>query len=998
MARERRSRRNVAQRFIAPDQFKEFARIFGHRFGAIAALRSGAFRAPDGLASLFNKKRILGSILFASLLALFLVFNRFPKLDLVQEDLVAATSETARCFQGFCLDNDPDESFLVGWWTFSLTYMRLVAIGMIFAVLVAGITESFLFPRVTRAGISKRGLKGALTGLVIGTPMTLCSACIVPVSSAFRRRGAGIEASLGMLQGSSTLNLPALIMVAIVFTPLLSGSRIALGIAGGLLVGPLVALSLGRRPGRMIEAGIGLELSVRDDVTWRQALSDGFRDWATASAGHAVRLGPLMVAAAFVTGLVLQWVNPEVAPSMLGNNIQGVAVAATIGILINVPLMFEIPLVAALLLAGMGAGPAATLLFTAAAAGPFTFWGFAKVMPKREVAALGAATWGIGVVGGLGILLLSALVPGPVLAGLESRSEEVTSGESRGAPSGPVVFTDVTEDAGLMYRQFNFRPAGECLLDLGPDGYLPRQFCLPERMSGGAAAADYDNDGYVDLFVTRLDGPDLLFRNTGMGRFEDRTADAGLDLYNLRSNGAVWVDVDNDRDMDLYVTTIADTRFYLFINDGAGNFVEEAIVRGAAIATSEVHIGYSVAVGDYDLDGWPDLHVTEWGSSSLLAEGALSHARLLRNRGLEAPGQFEDVTVQAGVVMDDVESRVVGGPGGEGVGSSGPWTGPSPRGAFSFSSAFTDLDDDGWPDLAVASDFGTTRLYWNNGDGTFTDGTVSAQIGSDKNGMGSTFGDFDGDGDLDWFVSSTFHEFERCQASGGCDPWGATGNRLYRNEGQRVFSAATVDGGVRDAGWGAGSVFFDFDNDGDLDLTMVNGMRESELPSDADLGYARLWRNDGSGAMTEISGDAGLTDLDAGKGLLTFDYDGDGDLDLFIVNNGSTSRLYRNDGGNANSWLQIEVVGDRANSSGIGTKLKVGTQNGVASQIREIGVRSHFLGQSELTEHFGLGPGVDRVEEITVVWPTTGEVTVLRDVPANVTIIVREGQPGYQVK
>ena len=932
------------------------------------------------------------------MLTLFLVFNRVPKLDLVEQDMVAATAETARCFQGFCLEREPNESFLSGWWTFSLTYLGLVAAGMIFAILVAGVTEAFLFPRSTTPGISRGGFRGALTGLVVGTPMTLCSACIVPISSAFRRKGAGIEASLGILQGSSTLNLPALIMTAIVFTPLLTGSRVVLGIVAGLLVGPLVAVAIGRRAKTPAEFDSGLELSAPNDATWRRALSEGLGDWAAISARYAIRLGPLMVAAAFATGLVLQWVNPRIVPSLLGDSIQGVAVAATIGILINVPLMFEIPLVAALLLAGMGAGPAAALLFTAAAAGPFTFWGLAKVMPRRAVAALGAATWGFGVLGGLGVLLLSTLAPGPVLAGLESRLHSTSAMQAPLAPSGPVVFTDVTEEAGLIYNQFNFRPTGECLLDQGPDGYLPSQYCLPERMSGGAAAADYDNDGLVDLFVTRLDGPDMLFRNMGAGRFEDRTAWAGLDRFDLRSNGAAWIDVDNDRDMDLYVTTIADTRFYLFINDGSGRFTEEAVERGAAISTSEAHIGYSVGVGDYDLDGWLDMHVTEWGSESLLAEGSLSHARLLRNRGAQAPGHFEDVTVKAGVVMDEVESQVVGTASGEGVGSSGPWTGPSPTGAFSFASAFTDLDGDGWPDLAVTSDFGTTRLYWNNGDGTFTDGTLAAQIGSDKNGMGSTFGDYDGDGDLDWFVSSTFHEFERCQVSTGCDPWAATGNRLYRNDGNRLFSDATDSAGVRDGGWGWGAVFFDFDNDGDLDLAMVNGMRESESPSEADLGYSRLWRNDGNGVMTEISQSAGLTEAAAGKGLLTFDYDGDGDLDLFVVNNGSVSRLYRNDGGNANSWLRIRLVGESANTRGIGAKLTVKVRDATAPQIREVGVRGHFLGQSELAEHFGLGPGADRVEQVTVTWPTTGEVTVLRDVPANATIVVREGQPGYEIE
>ena len=146
------------------------------------------------------------------------------------------------------------------------------------------------------------------------------------------------------------------------------------------------------------------------------------------------------------------------------------------------------------------------------------------------------------------------------------------------APSpASVRFTDVTEAAGVTYLQQNLREEGSCLLDGGFDGPGRGTFCDPERMSGGAAAGDYDNDGFVDLYVTRLDAPDILFRNKGDGTFEDVTAAAGLGAFLLKSNGAVWADIDNDGHQDLYVTTIADTRFYLFMNDGLGGFTEEAI-------------------------------------------------------------------------------------------------------------------------------------------------------------------------------------------------------------------------------------------------------------------------------------------------------------------------------------------------------------------------------------------------------------------------------------
>jgi hypothetical protein len=511
-------------------------------------------------------------------------------------------------------------------------------------------------------------------------------------------------------------------------------------------------------------------------------------------------------------------------------------------------------------------------------------------------------------------------------------------------------------------------------------------------MTGGAATADYDNDGWPDLYVTRLDGPDLLYRNLGNGRFEDRTADAGLDI-DLATNGAVWGDFDNDGDADLFVTTIGFTRFHLFINDGAGHFSEEAVDRGVAVDTGEQHIGFSAAVGDFDRDGWLDLHTTEWGSYQFL-NGAPAHARLLRNRGAEAPGYFEDVTQTAGVAQDDVVSQT----GFE-----------RRRGAYAFASAFVDLDNDGWPDLAIASDFGKSRLYWNNRDGTFTDGTLAAPVGSDENGMGSTFGDYDGDGDLDWFVTSIRDPDFLCAgfpATGDTDgaleqqcEWGSTGNRLYQNDGQRGFVDVTDEAQVRDGFWGWGAVFLDFDNDADLDLVMTNGV---DLPGTGPhAAYRtdpmRLWANDGRGRLQELSLVAGVTGTAAGKGLLTFDYDRDGDLDVFVVNNAGAPALYRNDGGNESSWLRVRVVGEQSNRDGVGARLELQDTAASAVQLREVGVRSHFLGQSELTEHFGLGFGATSVAMLTVTWPASGLTTVLRDVPANSTIVVREGVDSFVI-
>ena len=158
------------------------------------------------------KKRVIGLLLMAVILTLFFVFNRFPKLDIVQADLTAVSAPVVECFQGFCIDVDPKESFLRRWLDFSVEYLKLVTFGMTFAFLAAGITEAFFFPPGSGVSIGGTRLGRTLKGAAVGSFVNLCSACIVPVSSAFRRRGGGIEGSVGMVQGSATLNIPGVLM------------------------------------------------------------------------------------------------------------------------------------------------------------------------------------------------------------------------------------------------------------------------------------------------------------------------------------------------------------------------------------------------------------------------------------------------------------------------------------------------------------------------------------------------------------------------------------------------------------------------------------------------------------------------------------------------------------------------------------------------------------------------------------------------------------------
>lgn len=309
------------------------------------------------------------------------------------------------------------------------------------------------------------------------------------------------------------------------------------------------------------------------------------------------------------------------------------------------------------------------------------------------------------------------------------------------------------------------------------------------------------------------------------------------------------------------------------------------------------------------------------------------------------------------------------------------------------SPAVADLDGDG--DLEIVAARHSVLYAWS-ADGAMLWRAAWGHSASDPDDHGSTrmwaspvVGDFDGDGDLDWFVSSIWDPDFTCVLA-PCT-WGSSGNRLYRNAGGRAIEDATDFAGVRESGWGWGAALFDYDNDGDLDLVATNGI---EFPGSVyDNPYnedpTAFWENVGAGRMRRRARDVGIDDTDRGKGLVVFDYDGDGDLDVFVVNNGQLPRLYRNDGGSDASFLRVRPVGTRSTSEALGARVWVRVVEGGPRQVREIGSVTHFLGQSERVAHFGLGRGVERVAEVEIRWPT-GRATRLEDVDANQTLVLVE--------
>ena len=528
---------------------------------------------------------------------------------------------------------------------------------------------------------------------------------------------------------------------------------------------------------------------------------------------------------------------------------------------------------------------------------------------------------------------------------------------STGEDLPPVVdpgFTEVAAAAGINHVHGILYSPPNCIIDnIGPTG--PGSFCTPEREVAGVAVGDADGDGWDDLLVTRTHGRPLLYQNQGDGTFVDVAMQAGV-VVPVATSGAAWGDFDNDGDQDLFVATIGDTRWWFFVNDGFGVFTEAAVDRGVAVESASQHSGTSVALADYDHDGFLDIYVAEWRTTLGMGD-VPSHARLLHNRGEVEPGWFDDVTIEAGVSLDDVWAVVDTAPG-----------------VYGFSPGFADLDADGWPDLVVVSDFGCSRLFWNEGDGTFLDGTVDANVGVDENGMGSTFGDFDLDGDLDWFVTAITRP--------GMPP----GNKLYRYDGFRIFHDTAMAQGVDAGGWGWGTTFFDPDNDGDLELMMTGGWYFTDHLQEPNL----LWRNDDGAYTGEIAAASGIGDVSQGRGVAVLDYDADGDEDLYVANNFEVPFLYRNDTGNQNDWLRVRAVGTTSNRDGIGARVTVLATPTSPALVKEIGSAAHYNAQSERVAHFGLGWGEDPVTQVEVYWPASGQLQVFADVPRNAELVATE--------
>ena len=971
------------------------------------------------LRSSLGKKRAAGVAIGLALLVAFLAFNRFPKLDTVREDLAAVNAPVVECFQGFCIEAEPDTPFVERWWSFSVEYLRLVAMGMTFAFLMAGLTEAFLFPQTARERLTGGIWKGTLRGLAVGPVMTLCSACIAPIAASLWRRGAGVAGTIATVQGSATLNVPALVMVALVFSPMLGSSRIVVSLVGALLIGPLVALIVRDIKGPEPEPAQPIDDPAAFAVSWGAALGEGLRDWARHSLGYALRLAPIMAAAGFASGFVIQWISPDTVSAYLGNDLRGVAVAATVGVLINVPLLFEIPLVALLLLLGMGEAPAAALLFTAAAGGPATFWALARFVPRKAIAAFAGATWAFGLAGGVAILGVSALYP-HLQGGLRQPNADPPSRAA--GPSVGVERVGVVREARAAGALAN-RP-------LPPAAFVPMALDAP-----GAVAAiifDYDRDGDNDVYATAPVGhaPRLL-RNDGAGVFTDVAAAAGVAGGPPGSTVAAC-DLNNDGYRELYVGTASGAGTdRLFLNNRDGTFSD--ITAAAFGSAANPRAASSVACADVDGDGWLDVYVGNVPEQPGPVAGSASlpgffNALYLNNGNLT----FDEVSEAAGVRGGQVTMRGLDGLPVLVEQAGNPVGEPSGR---THAVLFFDHDDDGDPDLWVASDGDRLRVYRNNSSpGRPRFAPVARDLGVDQIGNWSDIavGDFDGDADLDVLVvngglgSLSSPPPER--PSGDCAyharfSLGTCHHMLLRNDGAigrapsfadvaRTITLSPVTGtpgvikrvsvhpfwpsptGLAAYPLGPGAVFLDIENDADQDLLWPY------TPADAAGQEMATWlvlRSEGAGGFEATVAPAPPK---VGSPAAIGDLDGDGYTDVLTGGGGESAdsalALINGDGG-AN-WLTLRLVGRTAlgesgsNANGIGARVYVVTRPHPDAppvvQVREVRAGSGLTSTAGAGVEFGLSDAAS-ADTLLVFWPS-GREQRLSGVAANQVLEIVE--------
>ena len=536
-----------------------------------------------------------------------------------------------------------------------------------------------------------------------------------------------------------------------------------------------------------------------------------------------------------------------------------------------------------------------------------------------------------------------------------------------GAHPGSIQFTNTTAAAGIKF--VNYR---------GNDGIAINR----EIFGPGVCVADFDGDGLQDIYFVNgrdlyhrgIDVRNALYHNNGDGTFTDVTDKAGVPGTGY-GMGCIWGDYNNSGFPSLYVTQYG--RNVLYRNNGDGTFTDVTDKAKVAGTESGTLFHSGAVFFDYDRDGLLDLYVAGYVNleagprycplgtvqSSCAPSAYKGSANILyHNNG---DGTFTNVTVASGVYKPDGKGLAVG------VG---------------------DYDNDGWPDLFGANDGVPSFLFHNDHNGKFTEVGITSGMATTARGnvmaaMCISLGDYDNDGWLDLYIS----DFQKAS------------DHIWHNDHQGDFWDVSSEVGIEYPtrnilSFGGG--FFDYDNDGWLDLFIANGHVYPEMESiDPQTHFKQintLFHNEGNGKFVETtkqSGDGFKTPY-AGRGVAFADFDNDGFLDIVVGNNGDPPLLLHNSGGTGNHFVNFRLMGTKSNRDAMGARVRIVA--GGLSQIREIAGGGSYLSQSDLRANFGLGKAT-RVETVEIRWPS-GLKQVFHDVEADKFYLVVEGKDQLELQ
>ncbi|HSE48279.1 MAG TPA: CRTAC1 family protein [Terriglobales bacterium] len=533
------------------------------------------------------------------------------------------------------------------------------------------------------------------------------------------------------------------------------------------------------------------------------------------------------------------------------------------------------------------------------------------------------------------------------------------------APAGKPRFRDITSSSGIDFKHLS----------------APEKKFIVESMAGGVALLDFDNDGLLDIYfvnsltVDTANDPksarSALYKNLGSGKFADVAEKAGV-AFPGWGMGVCTADYDGDGWEDIYVTALGPN--HLYHNNGNGTFTDVTAEAGVAGGGWSAGCGFA----DYDRDGNLDLFVSRYVKVDLANLPEFGKGKTCQYHGVAVQcgprglpgdsdflfhslgnGRFQEVSKEAGV--------------------------NDPNGYFGLGVAWFDYDKDGWPDLYVANDSTPNFLYKNLRNGKFDEvgfptGVAVSDDGQEQGSMGVALGDFNNDGRFDLFVTNFSEEY----------------NAFYRNDGPAGFAdisfrSKTAPASLPLVGWG--TAFFDYDNDGLLDLVAVNGhvypqMETAKLAGGS--GYRQpklLYHNAGDGTFADVTADAGpaFTEKRVSRGLAVGDLDNDGALDIVINDLDGAPQLLHNEMPPGN-WLAVKLRGKGRNTDAIGAVVRVTA--GGKTQSRTVQSGTSYISQDDMRQHFGLGAATT-VERIEILWPD-GTTSSHPNVKANQILTVRQ--------